>query len=518
MSNPKNKAQSVPNHQLKKIESLYVSGDFKEAKDQIGKFRELFPQLGIYVIGPMIDVGARTDDMALIEEAVKIFKDTPKEDLDPHFFYNAGNGNQILFEHRLFSGANIFDTHNLVDDALECFNLSPSSSPSALTNQGNLYDEIGRPIEALRLYERALNIDPQFGMALGNKALAIGRLARISEYNTAYLIYSHQLYSQALKHVSSINEAANADVIRIFERDIKGIESMFAKANMSEELKRDLIHPEPKFSRLTKFVRFYTSYCLEKDLYLNLHIHSRNSDASTGDNIALHLITDNSGSYEEDKAYITDITFRLNEIKEAFIAARLALVQSQYVTNDFSNISKQTLIINNLDYSVSNIYVGYLKMAFKEGFSVLDKIAIFLNHYLELNNREDDRRLGYSSIWFKNLDRNEPFDEKIREHGATLYGLYSLFTEIRNSELDEIRNATTHRYLRVYKTMSPPEKAYEFEDLTEKTNELLFKVKCAIIYLNNFINTNEEKKKRELGEGFIPEMKLYTDQWLDLWR
>lgn len=505
-----------PNQLLEKIESVYESGNFEGAKSQVEEFRKIFSDLEIFVIGPMINIGARTNDVSLIKDAIQVFEHTSPEDLDAQFFYNAGNGYQILFEHRLFNGEDIFEIHDLIKNAVHCFKSVPLRSPAVLTNQGNLYDEIGRPIEALKLYEAALSIDRKFGMALGNKAMAMGRLAPISEYNTAYLIYSYQLYSQALLNRESILKAAHADVIGVFERGMRAIESTFEKSNMLDNLQKDLTHPKPNFSKLTKFVKFYTEYCLEKDLYLNLHIHSNDSDASTGDNIGMRLITDNRGSHQEEKDYITDISFRLNEIKEAFISARLALVQSQYVTNDFSNISKQTLIVNNLDYSVSNIYVGYLKMAFKEGFSVLDKIAIFLNHYLELNYKEDDRRLGYSTIWYGNLDKNGPINEKIREHGAALYGIYSLLEEIRDSELDEIRNATTHRYLRIYRSMKP-EQSYDFEEIVDKTEELLFKVKCAIIYLYNFINTNEEKKKRELGEGFILEMKLYTDQWLDLW-
>jgi hypothetical protein len=81
----------------------------------------------------------------------------------------------------------------------------------------------------------------------------------------------------------------------------------------------------------------------------------------------------------------------------------MSLVQSQYTTPDFSAISQQTTLVNLLDYSVSNIYVGQLKSAYKEAFSALDKIAILVNHYLDLGFPED--RCDYRNVWYEHNAR-----------------------------------------------------------------------------------------------------------------
>lgn len=43
----------------------------------------------------------------------------------------------------------------------------------ALTNRANSLDTCGRHIDALSAYEEALAIQPQFGMALGNRGLTL---------------------------------------------------------------------------------------------------------------------------------------------------------------------------------------------------------------------------------------------------------------------------------------------------------------------------------------------------------
>ena len=48
-------------------------------------------------------------------------------------------------------------------------NLDPYRQCQILTNLGNTYDTIGRFVEAQEYWGRALAINPQFGMALGNR-------------------------------------------------------------------------------------------------------------------------------------------------------------------------------------------------------------------------------------------------------------------------------------------------------------------------------------------------------------
>jgi hypothetical protein len=219
----------------------------------------------------------------------------------------------------------------------------------------------------------------------------------------------------------------------------------------------------------------------------------------------------------DEQQYVHDIMFRLNEILEAYMTARMALVQSQYTNDDFSTISNQTTLINLLDYSVSNIYVGHLKSAYKEAFGALDKIAVLVNHYLELGL--DEERCYYRSVWYEHNEAGEPVQptviaQKVKDQGYRLFGLYLLCQELCGSKYSHIRNALTHRYVRVYRAVAGPKATYTFEELTQTTVDALYKIKCAIMYVALFIETKEQAKKTA---AFVPMMPLRTEQNLDLW-
>lgn len=500
--------QSEVTSKLIDIEHDYKRGKLNEVLKKVAQFKETHPDYQLSIIGCLIDIGSITQQRSLIEEAISLYESHPNSDLPGYLYYNAANGYLSLFHMSLGEGIGYFESGKYALKAIELFRRAGQTEPNVLTNYANALDEIGRPIEAIKSYDNALKIDANFGMALGNKALAIRKLAVISQYQGAYLIYAYQHYKKALENEDSIRMYADDSVIVTFKKEMVYIESLFR--DDPKRLDVDLTHPALK-QKASKFVKHYTDFCLSNDLYINLHFFSNITNASVGDTLGVNFVDKKPLDVADD---LNDLAFRLNEIKEAYIGARLSLVQSQYINNDFSNISKQTLIINPLDYSVSNIYTSYLKMAFKEAFSVLDKIAIFLNHYLELGYDENNRRLSYHSVWYKNLDRNNDVNEHLDVHDANLFGLYSLLQDIRSSEFDEIRNALTHRYVRLFRNMSVKDE-YDYEDFVGKTIDLMGQIKCAIIYLHNFINTHENSKKSP--EDRLISMHFHTDQWLDIW-
>jgi tetratricopeptide (TPR) repeat protein len=63
----------------------------------------------------------------------------------------------------------------LIESAFK--NLDPYRQCQILTNLGNIYDTIGRFVEAQEYWTRALTINPQFGMASGNRGLGLWHYA-----------------------------------------------------------------------------------------------------------------------------------------------------------------------------------------------------------------------------------------------------------------------------------------------------------------------------------------------------
>jgi tetratricopeptide (TPR) repeat protein len=93
----------------------------------------------------------------------------------------------------------------------------------SLVNCGNLFSSFGREVDALDCYDRALRIDSAFGMALGNRAMALARVAPFMD--------AHQ--SHVLEEAAWLLERAFEDEQRI--RDVGG-SAAFETLGLSDEV------------------------------------------------------------------------------------------------------------------------------------------------------------------------------------------------------------------------------------------------------------------------------------------
>lgn len=135
-----------------------------------------------------------------------------------------------------------------------------------IVNLGNLYDEIGRPLEAIVTYEKVTARTPGFGMAIGNKALAVENLAPISEYQAAYLVYAHQLYEQALSHKESVIEHGGVHSLHDFTSRRNNIAAHLKHTGHEDWLERDLAHDAFNAEDYLEDEASYVQFCLENDL------------------------------------------------------------------------------------------------------------------------------------------------------------------------------------------------------------------------------------------------------------
>jgi tetratricopeptide (TPR) repeat protein len=503
------------------ILGLIRGGQTDRAFQRVSAFRGDDASVTRYtLIRLLVSNGQQDRDRAVLVCALDAFerlKSKAKGPLGAETYYDIANGYLELYALAVQTdGANVFDSDEIATAALRYGLRGAASGPSALTNLGNLYDEIGRPLEALGCYERALAIDPDFGMALGNKALAIQTLASVTRYPVTHLIQAHQLYQAAIAQADSVAEVGLAGSLESFRTQDDEIVRYLTSIGRADQLDQDLRHEPYDDNALSEFVRFYTRFCLQHDLYLNTHLADRRAQASIADEIVPVLVTRLGDG--DDRRHVEDIIFRFNEILESYMTARMALVQSQYVCDDFSAVSDQTSLVNLEDGSASNIYVGHLKMACKETFAALDKIAVLINHYLGLGLPE--QRCYYGTVWYEHDQQGRPSDPPVlapavKSTGYRLFGLHLLCKDLCGSKYSDIRNALTHRYLRVYTADPRPKGSYLFDDLTATTIEATSKVKCAITYAALFVWHMENQK--HAGQR-TAQMHLSVDQQLDGWR
>ena len=520
---------------LQTISLLINSGESKKALERLIEFeRENSDDKNLifYKPGFLVDIGNDLRDEKIIREGIDLgemtLSKTKNNKTQAYLRYCLANGHTCLYQltermggvvdRTIPQSENLLQTkyHLLLATDIEIDD--PSLKVQLLVNLGNSLDTFGRGIEAIHAYNEALRLSKNFPMAVANRAKALRTFADISDkYRASIYVTAYQDIKSVLDDPKLV-QVGGLEAKKAFERELTYIESRFQDKSL---LKRNIKHPRYETKGLTKFEKYYLDFCSQEGLFLNFHIHDDHCEAAIEDPVFIRLITkldDNDTFYYFAK--------QLNQIKEDYAVARLNLVQSQYKQKAFDNISKRTSYVYALDYSQFNLYTGLLKSAFKDAFNILDKIAVFINDYYKLGFNENDiyfdslrRTGGTASIW---EDKGVIRKEVLNSENQSLYALYDVYRDFKQNRyrrIQDIRNALTHRRLIVFDSLitsvndNTDKLNIDSDTLLQETVGLTRLTKAAIIYLINFVNTEEEKKKKANGK-LILDMPVDTSQFL----
>lgn len=208
----------------------------------------------------------------------------------------------------------------------------------------------------------------------------------------------------------------------------------------------------------------------------------------------------------------------LNEIKQNYVTARFLLFEGYFEDQELDYVDQNVAIVNTLNYVDNNVYVQLIKFAFKNMYDILDKIAIFINEYLQMGKNE--KRVDFNNIWYENGDKSKQkihkriMETKNFDINALFNISLNLSNDIEYKELREIRHTLTHRYLNIHWMGEDSIENMSKEYLLEKTIKITKVVKNSIIYLMSFIDTEEDKKSHQI-EGYIPTIQTsYIDDEL----
>jgi hypothetical protein len=387
--------------------------------------------------------------------------------------------------------------------------LAPSSQASILTNLGNSLNSLGRSIEAIELYDAALGLVPGFAMALGNRGMAMhGLLPAIPDSGHARLVaaYAHTTLKAALEP-SAIWDGGDPSAAEQFAKIAVQIASKVDPAQLIAE------NPLDAFSSgRSRDEKRYRRWSLNHKLFLNpLQMIGSHSIAAT-DHLNLPSHTAAVGDPPEFIAWF-------NQMKQEFVGARWFFYEGtrprkrHFADNDVS-------LANTLDYPVFGIQVEKLRTAFRTGFSLLDKIAGFINAYYKLGM--DAKRVDIRTIWHtKKGDLRPEFSLK---KNLALRGLYWLSFDIvgeepadqdsiapQAAELKRLRNSLEHRSL-VLREMGGGDAMGVVETTTlaefeELALYILKLARSALMYLAFSMQT-EEFERNVKGSGLVPGIEL----------
>jgi hypothetical protein len=324
------------------------------------------------------------------------------------------------------------------------------------TNLASQLNSLGRFVEAVPMWTRALVYNPQFGMALGNRGLGLseyGRALYDPGYRERFYLFAHRDLSAAL-----------AD-----RADYAGYEDLHAKADFAQRrASLEAIIDVSKVERAvcgdddamgsTEDERRYRQWALAEGLFLNplndLGVHA----IAARDVFGLP-------SFTTDLDEPPTLVGLFNQMKQEYVSARWMLYEG--TTADGPHFSDRDVTLHNtLDYPTYSVAVEKVKAAFRIAYSLFDKIAFFLNDYKKLG--VNAKSVYFRSIWYANQDaRNGALRTEFADlQNWPFRGLFYLAKDLYEPSLQAtaepdaqqlylIRNCLEHSYLKVHEMLLP---------------------------------------------------------------
>ncbi len=519
------KEQKIYN-EIKKIVLLLNHGKSLEAFNALQTLEKKHPKshtVQFNKVSLLIDCGNDLKDARIVTNGIitgeKLIYESQYREHEALLYYNLANGYSALYKLCWdYSGGleQTLDNENLQKAKMyyrkaieQIHNPTFLSRKELLTNYGHCFTNLGRNLEALYYYDEALKIEPTFGMALGNYATTIMNFASISgAYRAAICVDAYNKLKSALSDPTLL-PSHGIFAKKHFENKLREIEDYLCRNNI---LLTKVPHKRYSKKGLSDFEKVYLDICSHNRLFLNFHVHDGTCEGAIVDPVCISIVV----SVEDDDTFY-ELSKYVNQIKEDFAVARLLFVQAQYERKDYNRICKRTKYVYSLDYSMFNLYGGLLKSAFTQAYNILDKIAVFINEYynLEMNPKQ----IYFTNVWQK----KETKTVLEASENLALFALYDIYLDFRSGyykRIKDIRNAITHRRLVMYDstcTVEWEEKEHDcnigYESMLSETTHLLQLVRSAIIYMVNAIEI-QERGKREDTKGVVPLMYVDTEQYL----
>jgi hypothetical protein len=388
-----------------------------------------------------------------------------------------------------------------------------------LTNLANVLNHCGRVVEAVELWDEALWEHPRFGMAMGNKALALYWYARHiqgAQEQPLLLRASHRMLTAALR--SGVESHAQAQM----EELAAHVQSI---ANWD-----DLEIPSTRFrSGASKQERLYRRWCVQHRAVLSPINDVDLLADSLQDTLTLPSLTILVG---ESPALLPRPYAIFNQLKQEYVSARFLVFEALNEKGDKLHFAdKGVVLFDALDYRYYRTWIEKLKMAFLALHAIFDKISYLVNEYWKLGL--EARRASFATVWYFDGRASQGLSPQFSlSNNWPLRGLYWLSrdfhmkpagggtTDPEARVLHEIRNHIAHKYLRVHdhflydaegdRTRHGDELGYAISDreLETQVMRLLKLARSALIGLNCAVVHEEAERRKAVGDRGIFSMEI----------
>jgi LA2681-like HEPN len=382
-----------------------------------------------------------------------------------------------------------------------------------LNNLGNRLTTSGRAVEALHYWRRVLEIQPNFGMSLCNRAKVLaeyGTTLQNANEGALFFWVAHKEASAALAQTAIYTDPRDLRNREIARRVKEWVESFMNLKGIEE------FDPAKHFLGLdtsaSKEERNYRYWCVSNYLFLNPANDVYPYVAAMFDSLSLptHVI-------RVDSPHIFSSFF--DQMTQEYVSARWSLYEA--LTRMEPHFSDRDVLLQASEpRAVFSLAVERLKTVYLTAYALFDKIGFFVNAYMELGISE--KHVTFRTLW--RLDGKGPirnqFDSKDNWGFCALYWLAKDFIEKETDDvaepqarqLSDIRNHIEHKYLRVTlneNPVSPPDDLalmVSRKQFEEKTIHLLKLARAALIYLSVGVGFEEIRRAPSLAGTNLEEI------------
>lgn len=395
-------------------------------------------------------------------------------------------------------------------------------SSQILTNLGNVLNHVGRSVEALETLHSAIEFLPIFGMPHANLATCLSDYAKLlpNRHDSLTLIVRGRDILRAALELQGFHDQA----LSYYGKYLEWFENVVIKIDLNNH---NIVRP--KSLGKSKKEILYRQWVGENNLFLNyLNDVFYDLTECSEDKIILPALTRPVG---EKSCHFEGL---FNQIKQEFVSARFLFFEA--ITSYQVHYSDRRVVLyDTLDYPSYSLAVEMIKTSFRLAYSILDKIAFFLNEYFQLSIKPN--KVTFRTFWYQKGDSQFGLRaEFIDRPNWALRGLFWLSKDLYDKaenyksaiepdarELAEIRNHIEHKYLKVHQFRSPTEEMKEDElafsigrdEIIDKTLRILKIARSAIVYMSLGIHSEEIDRKKAYDKDKVGRISVYTyeDEW-----
>ena len=451
------------------------------------------------------DAGIRLKDLALVEEGVRIWGEMESHE-SVTISYNLASAQLGIWQlsvEQAGLGDAWLNKRSHLHEARRLFNLMAQHKDAdtelrlkALTDHGNSFDIVGRYLDALDCYERALKLDSSFGMAAGNRGITLLNVASLmGGHESHILLQAASDLDIAIGDQDGVVRCGGQSALETFKRRRGGL-------LVTEDSHQSTTEPSPQLGDL------HLDWCLRNQLFLHIspdciNAGSETLDAVTFRNFRLSLSDDTV----LDRA--NEIVDAFNTIKQDYIAARylvwLAAAEDSPIQGQAKTITKRTSFWDSLNYAYWGVRPGIGIQALKTTLDTLDTIAAFVHLYLRSGRGVRDiefRTLPYANRLKKKLAPSLAEALKLPEQNRGLAALLDLSAELEEQSTSPLRrlvqhrHAATHRFFSVHIEGAPDSSDWierlSWPELLEESLASLRITRRAILYVAQMIHIHEK--------------------------